>query len=252
VSAHLAAVPAHGLPEASRCANRRTRHQGQYDSSLTSVRFQVLVGYSSDNNRMEGLEGRKDRMKRKVIAALMGMAVSTSAFAQGHILISNYLTPPYNQVYWDPGISGIGNQAVTQTSVPLQIWFGDGVISDPDLLIPGVTFTVDPGFGFDPGAGHGPGGYFGAQTQVLPAWNEGDIYTFQLRVVSDVSFPVIPPYYSFVRSVLWTEQGSIRGIALPANTSMFCPGLVIPVPEPSTFWLAFLGATLMLHRRLKK
>jgi hypothetical protein len=38
-------------------------------------------------------------MKRKLLA-ILGLAVVPAAFGQGHILISNYVVSPYNQVYW--------------------------------------------------------------------------------------------------------------------------------------------------------
>ena len=46
-------------------------------------------------------------MKRTLVAAILGLATVGAAYGQGHLLISNYLNPPYSQVYWgwgtDPG-----------------------------------------------------------------------------------------------------------------------------------------------------
>jgi hypothetical protein len=184
-------------------------------------------------------------MKKTLVAGLLGIAAVTSAFAQGHVNISNYLTAPYNQVYWAPGIPGIGNQAVTQTSVQLQIWYGAGVVVDASSLLPGVIFAVDPGFVFNPSAGHGPGGYYGAQTQVTPSTGQ---YTFQLRASG--TGPAGDVDAAASRSGLW--QSTTISTALPAPTDPVSIGLVVFVPEPSTFALAGLGsAALLIFRRRK-
>lgn len=185
-------------------------------------------------------------MKKSLVAALLGLAaVSPNAFAQGHVNISNYLVAPYTQIHWDPTTPGVGNQAVNSLEVLLTIWYAPGVVTEASALgLQGVSFTIDPNALFNPGAGHGAGGYYGAQTQVLP---DTGVYTFQLRASGVTPAGVIDELQS--RSILWQPTG-IGSTALPAATDNNSIGLVVVVPEPSTFALMGLGAVgLMLFRR---
>jgi hypothetical protein len=187
-------------------------------------------------------------MKKTVLGAILGLAAVT-AFGQGHVLFSNYLTPPYNQVRWDanPNLvpsAELANQAIRDFAIEFQLYYGEGVISDPNALTPGVIFTMNnaPDFAnYNPGLGHGAGGMFAA-TQVLPGWAAGETYTFMYRVISDGLAG---------ESTLWQETASIGPVANPPSAMSTTPVLVIAVPEPSTFALLGLGsmAMLMFRRR---
>jgi|SwirhirootsSR2_FD_contig_61_4125262_length_1233_multi_4_in_0_out_0_1 hypothetical protein len=193
-------------------------------------------------------------MKRSLVAAILGLAAVCSSYGQGHVLISNYVASPYSQVFWAPGTPGVGNQAVLGSQgVQLTLWYGEGVITDPSLLIQGPTFGILTSGGseaYNPGAGHGPGGYYLAPDQTLATWTAGDTFTFQIRASGTVAQGVIDSANS--RSPLWQENAAIAGSALPANANTFSAGLAVFVPEPSTFALAGLGsAALLIFRRRK-
>jgi hypothetical protein len=177
-------------------------------------------------------------MKRTLVAAILGLATVGAAYGQGHLLISNYIAPPYNQVVWTP----TGPAVTAADGLTFQIYFGKGVISDPYQLTPGATFHIDDTIttGYDPGAGHGPGGYFLNVDQILPKWVEGDTFTFM--------YEVITPGYGAM-SVLWQENARIWPTDYPPMSAATVPGLVI-IPEPCTFALAALGAvSLLISRR---
>lgn len=187
-------------------------------------------------------------MKKSILGAILGLAAVT-AYGQGHVLFSNYLTPPYNQVVWNANpllvpAAELANQAMRDFAVEFQLFFGEGVISDPSALLPGVIFTMNnaPDFaGYDPGKGHGAGGMFAA-TQVLPGWAAGETYTFMYKVLT-------PGLLG--ESDLWQETTTIQPVANPPSAMETVPGLVVSVPEPSTFALLGLGslAMLMFRRR---
>jgi hypothetical protein len=185
-------------------------------------------------------------MKKALVLAILGVATVASTFGQGHINVWNYGVSPYNQVFWGAGQGPTGNQAVTQTTVQLQIWYGAGVVTDASTLLPGVIFSVNPGTAFNPGSGHGPGGYYDPQTQVVPTVGT---YTFQIRASGTGPGGVIDTAAS--RSALWQPTG-IVSTGLPANLDPNSIGLAVFVPEPSTFALAGLGsAALLIFRRRK-
>jgi hypothetical protein len=193
-------------------------------------------------------------MKRSLVAAILGLAAVTSAFGQGHVLISNYVVSPYNQVFWNPTTPGVGNTAVIGVqNVQLTMWYGEGVITDPSLLIEGPTFGILTSGGsevYNPGAGHGPGGYYLVPEQVLGSWAPGDTFSFQIRASGNTIFGPVDSVQS--RSVIWQENAAINNSSLPANPGTFSAGLMVTVPEPSTFALAGLGsAALLIFRRRK-
>jgi hypothetical protein len=183
-------------------------------------------------------------MKKTLALAILGVATVTTAFGQGHVLISSYFVAPYNQVSWGPGSPNAG-QAVRTASVQLQVWYGAGSVADANLLQPGVLFNINPTLGntFDPGAGKGAGGYYDPVIQV--ASNIG-LTTYQLRAIPNAAFPNIDPVGS--RSALFTADSV--STSLPAPTVGAVPPLVVVIPEPSTFALAGLGAAaLLIFRR---
>lgn len=183
-------------------------------------------------------------MKKTLVAAILGVSAAVTAYGQGQVAIANYLVAPYNQVYFVDG-----GQAVRVNTVQVQVWFGEGVIADQNLLQPGIIMDMalaGGSFNFDPGAGHGAGGYFIGSIQTLPTWNAGETFTFQLRAVGTLAG--LDTVAS--RSVLWQEQAQLNSSALPANLAATVPGLGVIVPEPTTFALAGLGsAALLIFRR---
>jgi len=182
-------------------------------------------------------------MKKVLVASILGLAAVGTSFAQGHIGISNYANPPYNQIYFQQG-----NQAVTSAAnLTFQIYYGLGTIVDFNLLTAGNTFTIDNTISasYDPSAGHGAGGYFLSSDQTLAGWSTGQTWTFAYKVITAGATGT---------SALWQENAAITSTANPlgvANQSQSF-GLAVSVPEPGTFALAGLGAAaLMIFRRRK-
>jgi hypothetical protein len=191
-------------------------------------------------------------MKKKLLSAILGLSVVPGAFGQGHILLNNYTVPPYNQVYWHPSTPAVGNQAVrADQGVTLTIWYGEGIITDPSLLIQGPDFGILEYGGselYDPGAGHGPGGYYLAYGFMLNTWQPGDTFTFQIRASGLTTVGVVDPLLS--RSVLWQENAAIRHYSLPAETTTLSVGLAVVVPEPTSLALAGVAfGSLLIVRR---
>jgi hypothetical protein len=195
-------------------------------------------------------------MKRKLLSAILGLALAPAAFGQGHILISNYLVSPYNQVFWNPQTPIVGNQACTAAQgVVLTVWYGEGVITDSSLLIEGPSFGLLASGGsevYDPGVGHGPGGYYLAPGFVLATWQPGDTFTFQIRASG--SNPYGPIDLPGARSVMWQENAAIQNSSLPALPNTFSAGLSIPVPEPTSLTLAgaAVGSLLFVRHSIRR
>jgi hypothetical protein len=187
-------------------------------------------------------------MKRTLFATLLGVAIVPSiSNGAGYLYISTYGAPPYNQVLWNPSTPVVGNLAVNDPNVQIQIWYGEGIISDPNLLTLGITEVIFPPANYDPGLGHGPGGYFWMPDsyqyplQTLPDWDPGDYYTFQLRATGVAALGAVTG-----SSALWQERGAITS-TMQSRFSDTVPQLVISlVPEPSMFALAGMGSGLLL------
>ena len=174
-------------------------------------------------------------MKKTFVATILALTTAGAAYGQGHLLISNYQEAPYSQVVWSP----TGPAVTAADGITFQVFYGNGVITNPSQLTPGTTFQIDNTIttSVDPGAGHGPGGYFFVD-QVFP-WSPGQTETFM--------YEVITPGF-FAMSALWQENTSIVSTAYPPQSSQSV-GLVI-VPEPSTFVLAAFGAvSFLIYRR---
>ena len=166
-------------------------------------------------------------MKRFLCAGLLGLNIALSATGQGHVLFSNYLTAPYNQIVW-PNFSPVNVQ-----TVQVQIWWAEGIVLTPESLYPGVVTTVDPALRWTSGS-FGYGGWFLPVVQLLPGWEQGDTFTFQLRAY-------LPGFGNVGSSVLWTEQASIVSTSVSASFTQILPALVFTVPEPSTGALLAFG-----------
>jgi len=170
-------------------------------------------------------------MKKTLALAILGVAAATTAFGQGHVLVSNYLVSPYNQVVFE-------GAALTDTAVQFQLFFGPAGESNPANVsqVGSAAFGVNPGLAYDPGAGFGGGGYFDAQVLLTPA--PGD-YSAVVRTIS-------PGYFG--ESAIFAV--TTISTSLPADTAPVSPGFVVVVPEPTTFALAGLGAAaLLIFRR---
>jgi F0F1-type ATP synthase membrane subunit c/vacuolar-type H+-ATPase subunit K len=181
-------------------------------------------------------------MKRTVALGLLGLAAASSAFAQGNIAVGNYVSPYTSQVVWGANTGNSG--PVAAVGPQFQVYFGEGVIADQSLLEAGVII------GIDDTKGYGGGGWTLFGVQVLPTWQLGDTFTFQLRTLPGMT-PNGPIDTVLSRSVLWQENANIEPAANSPKFNEFGQGLTIyAVPEPTTFALAGLGAAaLLIFRR---
>lgn len=191
-------------------------------------------------------------MKKALVAALLGMATMAVTYGQGHVLVWNYGVAPYNQVYWDPTVPTVGNQAVMDTSVNLQFFYALGTVADPAQLTLSATpiFHVNTAINFNPSLGHGGGGYFDAQDLVFSGWSSGSgAVTVMLVATGTGGINGHSALFTIPEGVVGSGSG-IVGTASPANQSSWSPALAVLVPEPSTFALAGLGsAALLIFRR---
>lgn len=201
-------------------------------------------------------------MKRAVLVALgVGMIVSQST-AAGHLYIGNYFVAPYLQVLWDDTVPVVGGSAVNDTSVQIQVWFGEGVVTDDSLLTAGEITTINLAYTYNPypdisSTDYGPGGYFDRVLQVLPTYDFPDRlrFTFQLRAAGNTPYGSIDETVS--RSALWTELNGIRDVGEPVPSppgeAETVPQLVVAViPEPTAFALLGLGSLALGIVRRKR
>jgi hypothetical protein len=179
-------------------------------------------------------------MKRILALALLGTVAATSAFGQGHILFTNYISPygPAQQ------IKGFDGQPVTPSAaVQIQVFYGLGTVADQNVLLPGLVLGIS-------GNAYEGGGWLPAQVQVINGWSSGPV-TFQLRALAG-TYQGLPIDPVLSRSPLFVETSTVVPIANPPNlTPLNTKGLqLVVVPEPSTFALAGLGAAaLLIFRR---
>jgi len=189
-------------------------------------------------------------MKRTLVAAILGLSAVASSFGQGHITFNNYTTLPYNQIVWNPSGGYLPGTAVVDGTVQVQLFYGEGVIVNQNLLTAGVTMSINPAVTYNPGDGYGGGGYVFSAIQTLGTWAANDIFTFQLRAVvgSGPGGNVGPSF-----STLWQEQTQIAASSGPANTMATFPGLFVnAIPEPSSVALIGLGLGSLLMARRRK
>ena len=187
-------------------------------------------------------------MKKSVMLAVMGVALAatSTSYGQGHIVIGNYQTG-YNPVVWGGGTPRDGLGILSSEGVTLTLWYAEGASAVEGDLIAGPTLVWDL-----VNEGNGYPGYYSFTEIVLPEWQPGDVYTFQIRASGDSIFGPIDENLS--RSVLWQESNinAITFPPIPANQSVQSIGFTVIVPEPSTFALAGLSAAAMMIFRRRR
>jgi len=145
-------------------------------------------------------------MKRAIAQSVLGLlAVLPDAGGEGHVQFSNYYAAPYNPILWDANVPDVGGHPVTvgADGLTLQVWYGEGVITDPTQLAPGATTHINPLLSYN------GGGWYDPVLQVLPDWDPGDTYTFQLRASGNVD----GSGSIYGESVLWEERARIVSTA---------------------------------------
>jgi PEP-CTERM motif len=174
-------------------------------------------------------------MKRSLLLGIIGIAAAlttSTSRGQGGINIGNYLSP-FNPVVWS-AVAG-GGRVRSTDGVNLALWWGQGSGLNDNQLSFGVNLpwkTDSEALGYF--------GYYQLTQAVLPGWNPGDTWTFQVRASGTSVRGVVDS-----RSVSWGENTNIQNIGgippgLPGN-SQNSIGLTISVPEPSAFALAGLS-----------
>lgn len=196
-------------------------------------------------------------MKRKLAAAILGIAASVgmvaSAHAQGRVFFNNYASSTSAPVHYGANTGGTVGAGVNSTyTAGLWYFLGTATLSagtGTDLMPSGwelasVTQQFNTG-------GPGSEGFFVGPIAQISDYVSGPI-TFAVTAYNGTAY----------NSATTTAQGHSAGFTLSSiatggnPTGQFGPGLqsfsVLPVPEPSIFALSGLGAAaLMLIRRKK-
>jgi len=201
-------------------------------------------------------------MKRKLVAAMLGIAASvsmvSSAHAQGRVLFNNYggsgAQSTFAPVNYGAGTGGTVGAGINGTYTA-GLWYFLG------------TTTLAAGDGKDVLTDHA-GWELAAVTQQFNTGGPGSegIFVGPQATISDyVSGPItfsVTAYNGSTYAGTTGNRGHSSGFTLPSiatglsGAGYFGPGLtsfsVLPVPEPSIFALSGLaGAALMLIRRKK-
>jgi hypothetical protein len=173
---------------------------------------------------------------------MLGLAGAVSAFAQGHIVVSNYANSPYAQIIWGNG-ANVGQAITSAANLTFQVFYGSGIVGSFAGLTAGSTFQIDNTIttAYDPGVGAGAGGYFINVDQVFP-WSSGN---------ETLAYEVTTPGYTG-QSALWVESANIALTTAPGNASQSVGLTVSAVPEPTTMLLAGLGAASLLIFRKRQ
>lgn len=182
-------------------------------------------------------------MKKSVIITVLGIALAaSSALAQGNIEIGNY-QGAYNPVVWGSGggIARAGLPVLSTEGVTLNVWYAAGSVADASLLVQGPVLPWDL-----VNQGNGYPGYYSFTTIPLPS---AGTFTFQIRASGNSAFGPVDTGSS--RSVLFQDvANAITDPPTPPNRGTGSIGLIVAVPEPSTFALIGLGlAGLLISRR---
>jgi len=201
-------------------------------------------------------------MKRKLAAAILGIAASvsmvSSVHAQGVIAFNNYDTSTFAPVNYGPGSNGTVGSGVNNTYTA-GLWYflgtaslsaGDGKDTLPaGWELASVTQQINSGST----AGAAGAGLFFGPAATISDYVSGPI-TFAVTAYNGATYAST--------SGPTGNRGHSSGFTLssisipPSPAGQFGPGfvsfVVLPVPEPSIFALSGLGAAaLMLIRRKK-
>lgn len=188
-------------------------------------------------------------MKKTILLSVLGLGLAaSSALGQGGIAFNNSLpdgSGNYFPIVWDELLGG--GPVKSTDGVVVNIWFGEGAGLTADQLQIGPAINWNTVF-----EGEGWFGYYTWSGLLLPDFQPGDVYTFQLRASGDSINGRVDEVRS--RSELWQESAAITDQTLvpplPFGTSANRIGFTVYVPEPSTFALAGLSAAaMMIFRR---
>ena len=199
-------------------------------------------------------------MKKLLVASILGLALNVaSSFGQGYILMQNYdrvgSTPVYSGITYGIGLKA-GEFVGSEFSVDL-LWSDNG----------GATYSLTAGSltGIIAGSTDGgtpttdgAGSFFGP-TVTIPGYTSGPV-EFIVRAFDGTGYGSPTTSYEgesapFVINSLQTSSLGSAGDLLQLNGTTptgLQPFTVDPVPEPSVFTLAGLGAAALMTLRRRK
>lgn len=181
-------------------------------------------------------------MKKSAAIALAVAMLAPAAFGQGRVAFNNVASSDGIKVS-----GGALNGQYVGASFTASLYWAVGTVSDASLLqeFSGARTAF---FG---ATGGGPGtdgaGLFDGGAITLPG--PGTTVTVQIRAWDQGSYDLTTGYRG--SSALLTVTLA-NGVEFDPNMSQIAPFSVVPVPEPTTFTLAGLGAAAMLIIRRRK
>lgn len=186
----------------------------------------------------------KTPMKKLILTLALGMAC-VSAFAQGTLNFGN-ANAAVNAPIWQDAL-GTGVK-IGGTGWIAQLWYGPAGTAEGALVAHPTTST------FSTTAAQA--GYFFGGARTIDTIAGGSVAVIQVRVWNAAAGS---SWSSALQSPIgYTGASSLLNISLatppatPANLVGLTSFAVVPVPEPSSFALAGLGAAaLMIFRRRK-
>jgi len=202
-------------------------------------------------------------MKRKLVAAILGIAASvslvSSAHAQGSVTFENYgFTTDSTTTYGAAGLGGtVGTGVNTAYTAGLWYFLGTTTLAagNGNDLLPAGWELAPITQQFNVGAEAGPAGVgrFIGGNAIIADYTTGPI-TFAVTAYNGATYATT--------TGAGAGRGHSSGFTLPSIAASgspvgeFGPGLtsfaVLPVPEPSIFALSGLGAAALMMIRRKK
>jgi hypothetical protein len=185
------------------------------------------------------------KMKRVLVASILGIAATVATYGQGVILFDNYLNQGSGAF---PAVWGAAHplgyntgDGVVDTSIIIGLYAGAGV-QTTSAGIPTLLGTTPIMANTDY-----PGSYQGGAVAIpTTLWTGTQTVSFQVRAVAG------PAGLSWVNTP-WQESATITSIVNPASIMANGPTtLTLEVPEPSTLALAGLGAAALLTYRRRQ
>lgn len=203
---------------------------------------------------------------RKLILAACALTCAASVFAQGTVIFNNrvvgtVVTHVYAPSTANPNLLQTGNgtgdtvagttdwtgwTALSGTGYTAQLWSANGANQPVDSLA-----AASPTTNFRTGAA---AGFINGLTATLPNVAENGTATLQLRVWDNAGGTITSYANAVTRgSSPLFNVSAIGGILTPAPALAGLSSFnIAPVPEPSTFALAGLGAAALLIFRRRK
>jgi PEP-CTERM motif len=206
-------------------------------------------------------------MKRKALAAVLGLAglvgLATSSYGQGNIYFNTYASSPYYPIVYGSVAQGVdaslaGTGAGVNVDAELGYFIGTSSSASDFTLLPSSIMPVSSATEPPNGVGSPISGYVNGGIFTIPGYSAGPISFEILAWVASGTGAGGGTFATsgYNGSLIWTEPSIASGQS-PAGYFTAMPGDVTmlptsPVPEPSTWALAGLGALAFLAFRRKK